>query len=167
MTDDPTQTPDGPEEGAQPSEQVSLPSQAPQPQAEPFSIDLTHLREQVSGVQRVTDLTSRMAEMVRRACLKDPAREQVDYAVGVTVVPQEDGGIQPCFVVVLGLPSLILGQKANLSVLVPNLWLEETEVQRLVGNGLEELRRARSSLLNQQNGQGQGLGPLGPFGTPG
>jgi hypothetical protein len=156
MTEDTDQDPGGPQIEAQGSQQADLRS---------WGIDLDLLRGQIGVAERVTDLTATMTGMVQRACGADPAREPVDFAVGLTVVPQADGRAQPCFVVVLGLPSLIVGEKANVTVLVPNLWLAEEEVQGLVRDSLEGIRASRSSLLAQQNDAGPGTRRPGQFGS--
>lgn len=156
MTEDHGQGPDGPQIEAQPPQRAA-PSL--------WGTGLDTLRDQIGVAERVTDLTVAMTLMVQRACGADPAREQVDFAVGLTVVPHESGGVQPCFAVVLGLPSMIVGEKANVTVLVPSLWLTEEEVQGLVRDGLEGIRRSRSSLLAQQNGSRPGTWRPGQFGS--
>lgn len=97
------------------------------------------------------NLTVAFEGRVGTACAKHALGEQVDFAVGLTVIPQPDGRIVPAFALVVAIPSLVIGEKAHATAVVPNLWSDQDEADQVVGDLLGAIRESRARQVNGQD----------------
>lgn len=75
----------------------------------------------------------------------------VSWEVGLNLIPTQQGAM-PGFVVLLCMPSPVLGQTLSHVLLVDLASLAEPVVARHVRDALEQLRQQRSALLAAPNG---------------
>lgn len=78
--------------------------------------------------------------------------EKVAFSVGLSTVPQQQGFV-PVLVLVVAMPSLVIGQKVFNTALIPNLEITQEATDETVHGLLEGMREARSRMAN---GQGNG-----------
>lgn len=72
--------------------------------------------------------------------------DQINWEVGLNLIPTQQGAM-PGFVVLLCMPSPVLGQTLSHVLLVDLASLAEPVVARHVRDALEQLRQQRSALL--------------------
>lgn len=104
---------------------------------------------QVVGIADM-DFVEMLRQKVFQATTKY-ARDGVQFGVSLTVVPSsEPGGFMPVLVTVLTMPSpLVAQERLVFNLLSFDLLQPQAEVQRVVDEGVEALRRTASQILSQ------------------
>jgi hypothetical protein len=90
-----------------------------------------------------TDLLARMYEMVEIACAKFAMRDQISYLVGSTVVPINPEQVMPVLSLTIAIPSLMIQQAMQGTVMIQDLFFDQTQIDGVVSDMLANLRNAR------------------------
>lgn len=98
---------------------------------------------------RVDNLLEIVENSALRAVQRHAQGEQgLALAVSMTVVPDaQPGGFVPVLLIVLTGPGVLVGERTSANLISFNVHPDDAEVDRIVANGLEQMRAQRSEAL--------------------
>lgn len=118
--------------------------------------------ETAPNTRRTTEI---IAGWVQEAIESDPLTgEDTTYDVGLTIGPGPNGQAMPLIIVVLTVPSPVLGQGISGTLMIPSMRPERRSIEESVRSTLEGLRAERSKAIAQSLAQGNGHVAPGPSG---
>jgi len=108
------------------------------------------------------DVIEAINQQVAEAVSEHKNGEDVQYGVGLTVVPNAQGQPQPVIVILLSIPGSVIGSRLTATHLTNNIMVEPTTPEA-VRQMIEQLLQARSEQLTQAAIPQNGHNPQSPL----